>query len=215
MKKYGRTFVLFTSLLLSSVSLFSQGDWIFKSEKEGIKVYYKKTSDVHEIKLVTSLKASLSGILLLLGEVEHYPDWGYKVSSSKLLKKVSDTEMYYHSKFDFPWPLEDRDIIMHSTLEQDPVSRKVVARSYARPSYLETSKSCIRIQEAQTSWTLIPGPGGWLYVEYFVHSHPGGSLPDWLINTSLEVGPVETIKGIRDRLQMPQYQTAKLAHIKD
>jgi START domain len=215
MKNHRRTLVLILCTFLCTGLLYAQHDWIFKNEKEGVKVYYRKTSDVYELKLVTSLKTSLSGILTLLGEVENYPKWGYKVAEAKFLNQISDTEMYYYSRFDFPWPLDDRDVIMHSTMEQDPVSRKVVARSKAMPKYLADKKGVVRMQDVQTSWTLIPGPGGWVYIEYFIHSHPGGSLPDWLINSALEVGPRETIKGIRDYVQQPHYQVAKLAHIKD
>lgn len=209
-------------LILLAFGLFAyvfssqaQNDWVFKNEKEGVKVYYRKTSDIYELKLVTSLKVPLSGLVLLLSEVDNYPKWGYKVSESKELKKVSDVETYYYSKLDFPWPLDDRDIIVRSTMEQDPVTRKVVATSIAQPDYLPGNKGVVRMRNARTTWTLIPGAGGWTYVEYHIYSDPGGSLPDWLVNMALDVGPRETIKNIRNFIQQDKYQSAKLAHIKN
>ena len=59
---------------------------------------------------------------------------------------------------------------------------------------------------AHTKWTLLPGPGGWTYVEYYVYSDPGGSLPDWLVNMALDVGPRETIKNMRSFVRQEKYQ---------
>lgn len=203
--------------LLVSNALYAQtsGNWTLKNNKDGVKVYFKKTADIHEIKLVTSLQTSLSGLVQLLSEVEHYPTWGYKVLESKLLKKVSETEMYYYSKLDFPWPLSDRDLIMHTHLEQDPTTKRIIARSVAEPDYLPENKDVVRIRNAHTQWTLLPGTGGWPYVEYHIYSDPGGNLPDWLINMAIDVGPRETIKAMRGLLQQDKYKKAKLAHIKD
>lgn len=189
--------------------------WTLRKDKEGVKVYYRQVTDIHEIKLATSLKIPLSGLIQLFSEVENYPRWGYKVMESKLLKKVSETEMYYYSRLDFPWPMSDRDLIMHTRLTQDPKTRRIIAVSEAAPDYLPVTKDVERIREAHTQWTLVPGSGGWVYVEYYIHSDPGGSIPDWLINMTLDVGPRETIKSIRDLIQSQKYQGAKLAYIKE
>lgn len=196
---------------------FSQnGDgWIFKNEKDGIKVYYKKTSDVHEIKMVTSMKATLPGVVQLLSEVENYPKWGYKLTEAKLLKRVNDKEYYYYSKLDFPWPLSDRDIIVMTKLEQDSTSRRITSTSYSKPNYLPENPDIVRIKTTTTKWTVIPGAGGWLYIEYYIYSDPGGNIPDWLVNMAIDVGPLQTLSSMRKMLQEPKYRTVKLAYIKE
>ncbi len=193
----------------------SNDGWVFKNEKEAVKVYLRRTTDVHEIKLVTSLKAPLSGLVQLLSEVEHYPDWGYKVVESRLIRRVSDHECYYYSRIDFPWPLNDRDIVMHSYLKQDPNTRAITAISEAAPDLVPEVKDVVRMRNAHTQWTLIPGAGGWVYMEYYIYSNPGGNIPDWLVNMAVDAGPRETVKNMRSLLQQPRYQNAKLAHIKD
>ncbi|MFN0174687.1 MAG: START domain-containing protein [Saprospiraceae bacterium] len=215
MQKQILTFLLLTWLLPNFLFAQNTDGWIFKNEKEGVKVYYRKTSDVYELKLITSLKVSLSGLVTLLSEVDNYPKWGYKVAESRELKKVSDHETYYYSKLDFPWPLDDRDIVVHSKMEQDPITRRVTATSIAKPDYIPATKGVIRMRNAHTSWTLLPGPGGWTYVEYYIYSDPGGSLPDWLVNMALDVGPRETIKNMRGFVQQEKYKTAKVGHLKD
>ncbi|MEO6037726.1 MAG: hypothetical protein ABIQ93_04875, partial [Saprospiraceae bacterium] len=102
-------FLLLISIGLFQLPVYSQGSdgWLLKNDKDNVQVFYKKTDDVQEIKLVTSLKTTLSGLVHLLSDVENYPNWGYKVMESRLLKRVSDTEMYYYTRLDFPWPLAD------------------------------------------------------------------------------------------------------------
>lgn len=189
--------------------------WVFKNEKEAVKVYLRRTADVNEIKLITSLKSPLSGLVQLFSEVENYPTWGYKVIESRLIRRVSDHECYYYSRIDFPWPLNDRDLVMHSILEQDPVTRAITARSEAVPDMLPEVPDVVRMRTAHTKWTLIPGAGGWVYVEYYIYSNPAGNIPDWLVNMAVDTGPRETIKNMRQLLQQPRYQTAKLAYIKN
>ncbi len=209
------TFLLFTCITTSFLFAQNTDGWVFKNEKEGVKVYYRKTSDVYELKLITSLKVSLSGLVTLLSEVDNYPKWGYKVSESRELKKVSDWETYYYSKLDFPWPLDDRDIVVRSRIDQDPITRRITASSVAVSDYLPVNKGVVRMDNAHTTWTLLPGPGGWTYVEYYIYSNPGGSLPDWLVNMALDVGPRETIKNIRSFVQQEKYQRVKLAHLRE
>jgi hypothetical protein len=211
-----RVCTLLIFLCLNTVFAFSQSNnWILKSNKDGVKVYYKKTSDVYEIKLTTSIQVPLSGIVLLFNEVDNYPKWGYKIMSSQVIKKVSDNEVYYHSKIDFPWPMDDRDIVMHTKLEQNPSNKVITSVSNAIPDMLPTEKGFLRIRNSVTKWTLVPSADGWVYVEYYIYSNPGGSLPDWLVNSAIEVGPRETIKSIKNMVKQERYQKAKLTYIKE
>lgn len=206
----------FFALLLFFSAISVQGqDWQFKNEKEGVKVYYRHTNDVYELKLTASVRTSLSGIIQLFNQVDRYPQWGYKIAESKLIEKVSDTELVYYTKFDFPWPLADRDVIMRSKLEQDPQTKVITSVSTAEPWRLAEYADVVRMQKVSTRWVMHPNDSGWLFIEYFVYSDPGGSIPDWAVNMAIDVGPRETIKSIRNILKEPFFQKARLAHIKD
>lgn len=209
-----RVLLLFLGLP-AFLSAQSDDSWVLKSEKDLVKVYYRKTSDIHELKLTTSIKVPLSGMVHLFDQVQKYPTWGYKVAESRLLKRVSPTEIYYYSRIDFPWPLSDRDIVVNTTLRQDPVSNTITSTSVAVSGWVPEEKGVVRMKKANTRWTLTPGTGGWLYVEYYLYSDPGGNLPDWAVNLALDVGPRETIKSIRNIVKDPEYQNTKLAHIKE
>lgn len=188
--------------------------WVFKSEKEGVKVYYRQTTSVHELKLTTSIKTGVHGLIKLFAEAEHYPKWGYRILEARMLQRVSETEFYYYTKIDFPWPLSDRDIVMHSRLHQNK-DLSVVSSSKAAPDFIPEVPGVVRIRESNTRWTLRPGPDGHLFAEYIVSGNPGGSIPDWAVNMALESAPLNTIRNIRKVVGQPQYQNARLSYLKD
>ncbi len=211
-------------LLLAAVSLAlssnaqkqtPEKEWVFKGQKDGIKVYYRQTQDVHELKLATTVRASLPGLAQLFDDVPNYTKWSYRVVESRLVKRVSETEMYYYVRIDFPWPLSDRDLIMHSYLQQDPHTRTIVSASKAAPDMLPVKDGVVRIRKAHSKWVITPTTPGVLAVEYYLYSNPGGNLPDWLINMAIDMGPRESIKNMRTLLLDPQYQNVRLAHIRE
>jgi hypothetical protein len=202
---YFKIFLFLGFFHTSTVGIAQKEPWILKNEKDNVKVFYRTTSDIHEVKLTTSIKTTVSGLIHLLSEVDLYPKWGYKVAYSKLVEKVSDTEMYYYSRIDFPWPTK---------MEQDPVTHVITCVSKAAPDYLPVNKDIERIRVCNTKWTIVGNPNGWTYVEYYIYSSPGGSIPDWAINMAIDVGPRETIKGIRKLIPAPKYQEIKLDYIK-
>jgi START domain len=209
--------VFISALMLTAqrVTAQSGSDWTLKSEKDGLKVYYRATSNVHELKLTMAVQASLSGIIQLLYEVPGYKRWIYKVSETRLLKRVSDTEVYYYVRLDFPWPMADRDAVMHTKLTQDPVTRAITTTSTAAPDYLPVTPDVVRMYDTHTKWKIVPGENGWLWVEYYLHSDPGGNIPDWAVNMGVDMGPRETMNRLRALLNEPKYRQAKLAHIRD
>lgn len=210
---YGLRAVTLLGCFLLMGTMYAQQDWALKSDKDYVKVFYKATGNIHQIKLTTAFQAPLSGITHLLSEVPTYPKWGYKVIESRLLKKISETDMYYYVKFDFPWPLSDRDLVLRTHLSQDPTTKAIVSISHAEPDFIPTLTDYVRIRTANTKWVLTPGSNGWTNVEYYIHSDPGGNIPDWVVNMAIDVGPRETINRMRQLLRQPQYRDAKLAHI--
>lgn len=202
--------ILFTLLQIKGIA---QKDWIFKNERNGVKVYYKKTSEVYELKMTTSVKTSTDGIIKLLSEIEHFPNWIYSVKSSKLVRRVSDTESFYYILLDFPWPLNDRDMIMHSKLEVDKERGIIYSRSSAAPNLLPPVEDVTRITHADLEWKLFQPKNGFLYFEYTNHTDPAGKIPDWLINLVLEKGPMESIRKMKTFVEKEDYVKAKVKYL--
>ena len=159
-----KTFAFIFSLLTAAfVQAQSANNWELKGEKDGIKIYHQRTEGLMHVKLATSLKAPLAGIVKLFSDVSTYTLWGYKIVEARQLRRVSDTEMYYYAKYDFPWPFSDRDIILHSKLEQNPQTKAITITNTPKPDYLPEINGIERIKNTSTKWRFMPGKDGWVY----------------------------------------------------
>ncbi len=213
-----RSLILTLCLLLlacAKYDLYAQSDqWTYKGEKDGVKVYLKIQEGVYDVKLTTSIQTSLSAFCHLMSDVESYPKWGYKVAESELILQKNESHQFYYSRLDFPWPLNDRDVTLENRMEQDR-SGKITFKSRSVSNLKPERKDVIRMDDVATDWVIYPPKDGWAYVEYYIHSNPKGSLPDWLLNLAIDMGPRETINAIRKELKKPKYQSIQLAHIRD
>lgn len=191
-------------------------DWIFKHEKSGVKVYYKdEGSGVYDLKLVTTVEASMHSIAALLVDVESYPNWVYKTSEAWRVRTDSDTDMHYYINSDFPWPLDDRDVVVHSRISRDEKTGILTSSSKAVEGLIETRKNRIRMTTTDINWTFTPKEGGKTLIEYTLRSNPGGLLPDWLVNMAIDFGPVETMKKFKTEVATEKYRLARVGFLKD
>jgi hypothetical protein len=202
-------FSLLCCLLGPLASLHAQKDWVFQKEKNGVKIYKKKSDAGHEVKLMSTFGVSTAAMVALFNNVAEYPNWGYHVAYSELLKRVSDTEFYYYSRFDFPWPLDDRDVVMHTTITTDPATKIVTLSSLAVPDYIPEKEGLVRVRKANVSWTLKPLDGQSTEGTYTLNTDPGGLLPDWTVNLANDTGPVETVQRMKKLLEEDRYKNAK------
>ena len=189
--------------------------WEYKGEVDGIKIFHQKTSGLLHIKLSTAVRVPLAGVATLFSDVDRYKDWGYKIVESKMLKRISPTEVWYYARYDFPWPLDDRDIILQSKMHQDLITRQIKISNYPHPAYLPEKAGIVRIKNTTTHWTFTPGTDGWVSMEQLISTDSANQMPEWLVKMTADTGPRETAKAVRNLLRQEKYQNAWLAHIKN
>lgn len=210
--------LIISSLVLFSSQLSSQtaGEWELKRQSDGLNVYLRDAagSEVKEIKIETTLEASLHAVVAVLKDVPVYEDWIYKCLEANRLEPATNTSSLYYCKVDFPWPMSDRDFIAKSRLQQDPASRTVYIDVKGQPDYQEEVEEVVRIRSLDIHYELTPLPGGKTKMSYRLHSDPGGAIPTWLVNLVVDNGPVNTVKGMREMLKSEKYQNAQFAFLK-
>jgi hypothetical protein len=213
MCKYLPSFLLL--LVLSSAN--AQEDWKLKSDKDNIKTYSRKLADskINAVKIESVFPCSVSQFISVLMDVDSYDDWVYNSKSTRLVKQVSPSEMYYYSEVGFPWPTTNRDFVSHVIISQDP--RTKVARVDAKnvPGLVPVKPNIVRIEKSSGEWIITPISKNEIRIEYVLQVDPGGDLPAWLINPFASKGLVETFKNLRKQLVKPQYVAARPPFIID
>lgn len=213
---------MFKSLLLIPLLLFSallpaQEDWKLKSDKDNIKTYSKKLADskINAVKIESTFPCSPSQFISVLMDVDSYDKWIYNSKSSRLIKQVSPSEMYYYSEVNFPWPTTNRDFVSHVVVSQDPRSKVVRVDAKNVSGIVPAKPNIVRIEKSSGEWIITPIAKNEIRIEYILQVDPGGDLPAWLINPFASKGLVETFKNLRRQLQKPEYAAVRLPFITD
>jgi hypothetical protein len=202
-------------MVLAQTVVFGQNTWKLNTDKDGIKVYTAEFagSKVKAIKVETEMDASATQLVALLMDVNTSADWVYRTKSSKLIKQVSPSELYYYSEVNMPWPVANRDFVAHLTVSQNPVTKIITIDGPAVAGMVPEKKGIVRIDHSMGKWTIIPIDPDHIKVEYTLHTEPGGNLPAWMVNMFAAEGPMEVFKAIKVQLQKPAYRDATLSYI--
>lgn len=212
----GRLLLMWICLLLY-VTAFAQNDWVLKQDKEGIMVYTKNlnNSPFKAIKTVCIIDATPAILTAVLLDINNSKEWVYATKKAILLKQTSPDELFYYSEIDVPWPINNRDFIVHLKASQDEHTKAVTIVADNLPKYLPENKNIIRVPQSYSKWLIEPMSNNKVKIEYILQVNPGGTAPAWLINLFATKGPFESFKNLRLQVKKPVYQQVKLAFIKN
>ena len=216
----GKTSIL-TIILLSlfvSVSFPAQlygWELAKEDEKNEIKIFTREVenSNFKEYKAVMKIKASLSSLVALVDDIAACPKWIHTCSQGKLLERISPTESYNYTINEAPWPVSDRDAIVHTTISQPTPKGPVTIDIRGVPGYIPQKKGLIRVKMIKGFWRFTPLGKGFAEVIYQVHNDPGGDLPSWLVNSVVISQPYHTMINMREMVNKTKYRDARFDFI--
>ncbi|MFK7935978.1 MAG: START domain-containing protein [Saprospiraceae bacterium] len=204
--------------MLWSLTTIAQNDgFVYQGEKEGIKVFFKESTDspIKELKLTMYFDAKMSTIVAALNDIPEIPNWVYKTTESRLVKRVSDTEYYYYNLLDFPWPLSDRDMVLHSKFHQDSKTKIAKSISKGKIGYVDEREDAVRMTDVKIEWIFYPTKEGRIKLEYYLSSNPEGAIPAWIVNLAVDHGPIKSMTGFRELLKKEKYKRQAFSFVID
>lgn len=172
-------------------------------------------SKIKELKFTTDLRASLNTIAYVLTNVEGFDDWVYASVKSETIKKISDTEVYYYTEMNFPWPFSNRDLVLYSKFWQDPKTLAIHSVTTSAHWMKPEIDDIVRVKMADLRWNFIPTGNGMVHVDYYLKSNPGGNIPAWLVNLAADQGPLQTMVKFKEELKKEEYRHKKLAFVRE
>jgi hypothetical protein len=188
-----------------------------KKDQDGIKVYTKATENSHynELKVETTLTATLSSLAALILDIDNYHNWSFNTEKAYVLKRVGPGDLYFYELIHSPWPASDRDLPVHLQISQDPVTKSMSVRSICVPDLVPKKKDVVSVPLSIEQYIVTPLPDGKIRIEYQLKLDPGAGAPAWLINLFSVKGPFETFSHLRQQIQQPLYRDALLPFIKN
>ncbi|KAA0991917.1 START domain-containing protein [Dyadobacter aurulentus] len=190
--------VILTGIFFPAVFAIAQPEvdagWVIALKKEGVVVYSKALpgSRIKALRAEYVMDATVQEIADLLVDIPATTKWMCHARSCKLLKKVSDREMYYYTEVSLPWPLENRDFVTHLKITQDPVTKILTVSSPAVPGEVAPKKGLVRINHSQSVWKIVPVAERKVKIEYTLRVDPGGMIPAHVVNYFAKQAPFET-----------------------
>ncbi len=193
--------IIFLILIISCVELLTaQADWKLAKNENGITLYKrKKTNGMLEIKIITEIKKPIDIVKSKILDVSKHVTWVYSCMEAKILSSKNANENINVTYMDFPWPLENREILNKTIVSQTTQDKIVIASSPVE--YPALKNKYVRITEAENVWTLQKIDAETTKVEYFLYADPKTNLSNGMVNMFTTVGPMKTVNTFKDQLE--------------
>lgn len=176
-------------------------EWQLQKRDNQISVYTREVegSPYLEVKAIALIDAPMARVVQYLGDGDGCSQWRAMCKSSRVIDRPSQQERRVYLVLDFPWPVSDRDVVMHSATDIDPQSRTAKVRLQSDSAQYPEGEYV----RAESTGRYILRPVGETKVEftYIMHTDPGGDLSPELVNSRLTP---TTIKDIRRLVQLAQ-----------
>ena len=204
-------------LLLASMTqdaIASQGRWETVIERSGIHVSerWDKSKALPAFRGQVTLDSDIWSILSILQDTPRSHEWVHRCMESRQLERHGLTHYVIYNRTDAPWPFQDRDVVVASTVTIPEGANEIFIRIEstdhpAAPTPDDTTRMPyllghyrLKMLTPLTTW-----------VEYQIDADPGGDLPRWLIRLATKDLPFKTLDGLRSRVatvaQEERYKT--------
>ena len=182
--------------------------WRLEKDKNGIQVFSRITEESRfkQIKVLCEIDGTLSQLYAFLSDISSYTAVVYKTKEAYLLKQVSDRELFYYTETSLPWPVKNRDLLIHMTFLPDPGNKQLIIKAENAQGFVPVKPDKVRIPYWRSVWTVVKKSPSRLRIEYVFTVDPGGDLPVWLINLTAAMGPYASFINLEENLKLPRYQ---------
>jgi hypothetical protein len=194
-------FIALSSLLMSRG--LCQYHWKPAKDKNGIKVFLSDVagSSFKAVKVECTLTGTYAKLIALLANVAGFKNWIYHNKSSTLLKQISPLDFIYYSETSMPWPVSNRDVVLHLQINTDSLPKFLSIKGYNEPSSFPVIPGIVRVPHYKAAWTVTMPTAQTVHISYILELDPGGSIPAWLANSFVDKGPYETFSNLADLLK--------------
>lgn len=179
--------------------------WKRVSNDEGIVVSVREVPDKPyvEFRGVGVVPANLFQVLAVLDDSSRHCDWQANCKVSRVVKTVDEFERYIYHRIAAPWPVSDRDVVVHATVSAD-LDKRVVT-SHFRATNLAghpPQSGIVRMPELNGFYKCEWIDENSTRVTYQVIAATGGLLPAWLSNRANRKLPFGTLQGMRKQVKL-------------
>lgn len=211
--------MLLASFIAISGLANAGSDWSLARDRDGIKVWTRDVPGhpIRAFKAVMVVQSSLTGLVNLVLDTDSASRWVYRTDRIELIRRdVESGSFVIRAETDFPWPLNNRDVVVAGRIEQDEKTGAVTIQSYSLPpdAYPEVA-GFVRMPDMEGTWLFRPLGTGSVEVTMVGRANPGGNVPAGIVNLIIHETPYRTLQGMRRLVAEPRYQKTPLPQIRE
>jgi len=198
--------IILVSGLLFYLSSYAQDDWVLKRNKEGITIYTRelKDSPLKEYRASATINSPILEVYQFLKDLEYRPAWVVRCIGLEIIDTIAGNHILYHTSYDIPWPLADRDLVVEADLSFDEENRKARLLTIHYDMEYPIKNGVVRmfryredvvLEELDPQHTRFKAEG---------FADPGGNVPAWLVNMFLVDGIYDSVISTREKIIIKQ-----------
>ncbi|MEO6613669.1 MAG: START domain-containing protein [Chitinophagaceae bacterium] len=180
-----------------------QYNWSLEKDNKGIKVFTSSVanSSYKAIKVECTLPGTYSKLLSILSNVSDFSDWIYNTKLTKLVRKNSAADFTYYSETHLPWPMANRDVVIHVQVKTDSLPNFMVIAGSDVTNEVVEIPTRVRVKHYKSYWKVSMPTATTIKIFYMLELDPGGSIPAWIANMFVDKGPYETFVNLAEQLK--------------
>ena len=207
-----RCFFLLIIICSARFHVQCQPNWQLAKEQDGIKVFLKNAegSGIKMMRVECDVAARQEALLALLLDIPASEKWIPQTKTWRYLRRPSLTECYYYSELSLPWPVSNRDYVVHLKAWQQPATKVITVDADILAGEVPEIEGIVRVKVSTVKWVLSPTHNGHTKLIYQLFTDPGGSIPSWVVNYFAKQAAFDIVKKMRELVQQPPYRDATL-----
>lgn len=214
LNKRGRPFTIimaWTVVAFSFSGAFAQ-EWERVLEKDGIIVYERQRPDapVRDFRAEMVIDSSPLSVLALMDDTEQAPRWFSQCRRLARISEISPDEHIVYNITRFPWPMRDRDAVLHSVRRFEKENKRFVIDYWSVDDIPcpSAEPGLSRVFAIEGQWGVTSLGRDRTLVTSRIQMDLGTPLPGWTLNPFLREATYQTFVNIRQVVQEPKYRDA-------
>lgn len=195
------TLITIIGLCLITQMTHAQGAWKVAKEKNGVKIETRFIDgwSIKEYRATVYIKTTLDKAVEAYRDPIKRKSFMARSIEVSNLKENSKTDIITYNLGNAPWPVADRDNITHSIFKKTGNQVRVSMKSL--PNYIPEKDGIVRVPRSKGYWLFIDQGNGIVKVVQQSVADLGGSVPDWLVNSTIVEGPYDVLLALKGILE--------------
>ncbi len=194
---FTRCFFIIILTFCKIVGIAAQDKCKLRKDEDGIKVYTCHVDSSKFKSILTEFDISCSQDVLIskVLDVPGYTRWQFNTVQAKVIKTISEKEKIYRTVIEAPWPVTDRDMVVHLRISKSEVETVITTDS--ETGIIEEQPDLVRVPFSHAQWIVTSKNKDQLHVKYTMLIDPGGSVPVWLVNWTCAHAPLQSFQNLK------------------